>query len=172
MTDASDTGGDDTAGADSPVGDDAPAENPARAAREQLLDAHTETLDAVLAAADVVAADWATLPDGRPATTERADLVDPFRSILDESGVLDALPELLAAAVDATGYTLPAVPVPAPPYVVVTSTGPVLRGTVEDGRLVVRIDCYEVTRESTLDSAVTYARAHSTVASALSVSFE
>lgn len=171
MTDADDTDDEDSGSADSPVADGVPGD-PARAAREQLLDTHTETLEAVLSAADAVTADWSQEIDGRPATTSRANLVEPLRTVLDESGVLDVLPTLLGSAVDAAGYALPATPVPAPPYVVITSTGPVLRGTVEDGRLVVRIDCFDVTREPTLDGAVAYVRTHSTPERAVSVSFE
>ena len=85
----------------------------------------------------------------------------------------DTIAEVLAAAVDAAGYTLPATPVPAPPYVVVTSTGPVLRGTVDDGRLLVGIDCFEVVREPPGSSAsVAYALTESSPAASLSVSFE
>lgn len=168
MTDADDSTGDD------PAGDDtgAPSMDPASAAREQLLENHAETLEAVLAAADAVVADWPQQIDGRPATTDRTELVEPLRAVLDETGVLGVLPTLLAAAVDAAGYTLPAAPVPAPPYVVITSTGPVLRGTVEDGRLVVRIDCFDVTRAPSLDGAVAYVRRHDTTETALSVAFE
>jgi len=149
------------------------ADDPAAAARERLLDSRANTIDAVLEAADTVAADWPRLDDGRPATADREALVDPLRAELDERGVLVGLTDLLASAVCAAGYALPATPVPAPPYVVITSTGPVLRGTVEDGRLVVTIDCFEVVREPVgLSAPVGYARTAESLTAALSVSFE
>ncbi|QKY21561.1 hypothetical protein B4589_014695 [Halolamina sp. CBA1230] len=147
-------------------------DDPAAAARQHLLAAHADTIDATLAAADAVAADWPRLDGGRPATADRDALVDDFRAELDERGVLETYPETLAAAVDAAGYALPATPVPAPPYVVLTSTGPALRGTVDDGRLVVRIDCFAVVREpADVDAPVAYAREGESPAAALSVSF-
>ncbi|NHX35525.1 MULTISPECIES: hypothetical protein [Halolamina] len=148
------------------------AADPAAAARAHLLDTHADTLDAVLAAADTVAADWNPLDDGRPATAERDQLVDGLRSELADGGVLETLPETLVSAVDAAGYALPATPVPAPPYVVLTTTGPVLRGTVDDGRLVVRIDCFEIVRQPDgVDAPVAYAHRAASPDAALSVSF-
>jgi hypothetical protein len=153
--------------------DDAGSDDPAAAARDHLLASHADTIAEVLAAADAVAADWRQLDDQRPATPESDALVRSFRAELDDRGVLETLPSVLAAAVDAAGYTLPATPVPAPPYVVVTSTGPVLRGTVDDGRLLVGIDCFEVVREPPGSSAsVAYALTESSPAASLSVSFE
>lgn len=130
-------------------------EPPATRAREHLLDAHVTAVEAVLAAADAVAEagvrrddTWFTLADGRRATADRDALVPSLRTALDRSGVLERLATVLVDAVAAAGYDLPAQPVAAPPYVAVTSTGPVLRGTVADGRLVVSIDCFEVVRDA------------------------
>lgn len=169
--------------------------DPAAAARKHLLAAHAETLEAVLDAADAVAtgdpegtgqatgaatddagsgaAGWLRLDDGRLATADRDALVPVFRAVLDDQGLIAKLPELLATAVDAAGYDLPATPVPAPPYVAITSTGPVLRATVAEGRLVVRIDCFEVVRgvDGTGENGVVYARTAREPAAALSVSF-
>lgn len=174
--------------------------DPAAAAKEHLLETRTATLEAVLDAADTVAtgdptgsddptgaaaagtpdatassgaAGWLRLDDGRLATPDRDALVPVFRAVLDERGILGGLPELLAEAVEAAGYDLPATPVPAPPYVAVTSTGPVLRATVEDGRLVVRIDCFEVVRgvDGAGEPGVVYARTATEPPAALSVSF-
>ncbi|MFD1566500.1 hypothetical protein ACFSAU_03260, partial [Halolamina litorea] len=92
---------------------------------------------------------------------------------LDDRDVLRSLPRVLAAAVEAAGDRLPARPVPAPPYVVLTSTGPVLRGTVDGGRYVIRIDCFDVVRDPAgIDAPVAYVRGASSAAGALSVSFE
>jgi hypothetical protein len=44
------------------------------------------------------------------------------------------------------GGRLQADPVPAPPYVVVTSVGPLLRATLEAGRLVVTVRAFRVER--------------------------
>lgn len=175
--------------------------DPAAAARERLLAAHVETLEAVLAAADAVAtgepdgaghatgegsdpepgpvaASWFRLDDDRLATADRDALVPVFRAVLEDRGLLAELPDLLAAAVDAAGYQLQAAPVPAPPYVALTSTGPVLRATVADGRLVVNVDCFEVVRgvqvageKRSPENGVVYARRATTPAAALSVSF-
>ncbi|WP_435318445.1 hypothetical protein [Haloarchaeobius sp. TZWSO28] len=112
--------------------------DPDAAARAALLDTHSDLLVAVADCADEVAAAW----DG-PAT-DRRQVVEPLTALLRQRGILAQLPEVLASAVDAAGYDLRADPVPAPPYVVVTSTGPVLRATVGDGRLVVRVECFEL----------------------------
>jgi hypothetical protein len=132
-----------------------------------------ETLAAVLEVADAVAAEWPELADGRRATPDRDAIVPVFRAALDESGLLHALTGMLEAAARATGYELAAQPVPSPPYVAVTSTGPVLRATVADGRLVVNIDCFEVVRDVEIgnENGVAYARTAETPAAALSVSF-
>lgn len=159
-----------------------PESDPAAAARERLLATAADSIDGVLAAADAVATDatgdpvtgWFRLDDGRPATSDRSAVVPELRDELDERGLLHELTGLLATAVDAAGFALSARPVPAPPYVAMTSTGPVLRATVDDGRLVVRLDCFEVVRgvEEAGENGVAYARTNSEPAAALSVSFE
>lgn len=148
--------------------------DPAPVVREQLLAEVPETLAAVLEVADTVAAEWPELADGRRATPERDAVVPVLRATLEESGLLRALTGLLEMAAEAAGYDLAAQPVAAPPYVAITSTGPVLRATVADGRLVVSIDCFEVVRGVDLGgkNGVAYARTAATPADALSVSFE
>lgn len=151
-------------------------------ARERLLAAEADTIDAVLDAADAITADasgaaaeaWFRLDDGRPATSDREAVVSELREELADRGLLHELTGLLATAVDAAGYELSARPVPAPPYLAVTSTGPVVRATVADGRLVVRLDCFEVARgvEAAAENGIAYARTNATPAAALSVSFE
>lgn len=153
---------------------------PATRARDHVLESHGDVVAGVLAAADAVADDWSTLADGRRATPERDAVVAPLRTVLDRSGVLDRLPQVLAGAVEAAGYRLSATPVAAPPYVAVTSTGPVLRGTVADGRIVLSIDCFEVVRgaDPPADSSrtagggrVLYARTTTNPAAALTIRF-
>ncbi|WP_439026483.1 hypothetical protein [Haloarchaeobius sp. DT45] len=112
--------------------------DPAADARAALLDSYETLICDVGDCADAVAAAW----EGPP--TDRREVVEPLTALLRRRGILAQLPEVLASAVDAAGYDLRADPVPAPPYVVITSTGPVLRATVADGRLVVRVECFEL----------------------------
>ncbi|MFD1645788.1 hypothetical protein [Haloarchaeobius litoreus] len=112
----------------------------ARRARGHVLDEHAALLTRLGDCADRVAAAWETPP------TDRAAVVEPLRAVLTESGALDALPGLLGGAVEAAGYELQASPVAAPPYVAVTSIGPVCRATVADGRLVVTFELFELDR--------------------------
>lgn len=113
------------------------------AARECVAAEHADVLAGVGACADAVADSWddPTIDDG-------AALARALESCLAESGVLDALPGVLAAAVRAAGGTLSAEPVAAPPYVAVTSRGPVLRATLDGGRLVVELRAFRLTEET------------------------
>lgn len=139
------------------------ADDVVEAARNRILDAHGDVVRGVVAVADAVAAAWddpAASGDGSaaagddfvadpdfPATADRAAVVEPLRAELRARGLLDRMPAVLADAADAAGYDLPAEPVAAPPYVVVTGRGPVLRGTVADGRLVVVLTVFRVERD-------------------------
>lgn len=117
--------------------------------REYVLDAHRGTLDAVLACADTVAAGRdgaAGATDGRTLGTDGRALAADLEQQLRRDGVLDAFPDLLAGAAAAAGYELPATPVAAPPYVAVTSVGPVARATLGDKRLVLSIEAFGVER--------------------------
>lgn len=113
-------------------------------------DRHADLLESTGAAADEVAAGW----DG-DWTADRSAVVGPLESALRERDLLDRFPAVLAGAVHAAGFDLPATPVAAPPYVTVTSRGPVLRATVAEGRLVVALAAFEVER----DGGVRYVRA-------------
>jgi hypothetical protein len=115
----------------------------AAAAREHVLSEHADTVAAVGESADAVVEAW-----DAPTASDGAALADALESCLAESGTLDALPDVLAAAVDAAGGTLSAAPVAAPPYVAVTSRGPVLRATLDDGRLVVELRAFRLTDDS------------------------
>jgi hypothetical protein len=111
------------------------------AARAAILDDHGPTVEAVLACADDVA-------DARdPPITDGPGLADALEAALGGAGVLGTLPAVLATAVDAAGGTLSARPVAAPPYVAVTSRGPVLRATLDGGRLVVTVRAFAVERD-------------------------
>ncbi|GAB6880529.1 hypothetical protein JCM17823_28030 [Halorubrum gandharaense] len=116
----------------------------ADAARDRLLTAHRETVDATLDCADAVSAAFETTVDGDPATENSREMRANLRAAMERAGLLNALAELLPDVVDAAGATMGAPPVAAPPYVTVTSTGPVLRATVGEERLVVRIEAFAV----------------------------
>lgn len=112
----------------------------AAAAAARLRAAHADAIRETGAAADRVAA----ARDG-PAT-DRSDVVDPLAAELRRRGLLERYPRLLADAADAAGCALPAEPVAAPPYVAVTSRGPVLRATLDPCRLVVTLAVFDVER--------------------------
>ncbi|WP_256301479.1 hypothetical protein [Haloarchaeobius salinus] len=112
----------------------------ARRARDHVIHEHAALVTRIGDCADRVAATWETPP------TDRVAVVEPLRATLAETGALDGLPDLLADAVEAAGDELQACPVAAPPYVAVTSVGPVCRATVADGRLVVTFELFELDR--------------------------
>ncbi|WP_135828327.1 hypothetical protein [Halorussus halobius] len=124
------------------MADDAP--DPAELARRHVRDAHAETVEAVLDCADSVADSW----DG-PATSDPGEVAGPLRAELDVRDAWARLPDVLAGAVRAAGFSLPASPVAAPPYVAATSRGPVLRATVPEGRLVLVVRAFAVERDPT-----------------------
>jgi hypothetical protein len=109
------------------------------AVRERLGTDHGAVLDAVAATADALASGDEPFTDGQA-------LASALEDGLAETEVFDKLPAVLATAVDAAGLTLAADPVAAPPYVTVTSRGPILRGSTPKGRLVVRLAVFDVDR--------------------------
>jgi len=121
--------------------------------RRRLHADHAETLDRVWRVADAVAAEWASPP------TDRAAVVDPLERQLADDTLTDLL-ELLSTAVETLGESLPADPVPAPPYLAVTATGPVLRATLSERRLVVELRAFAVDRDG---DRATYRRGDDTV---------
>lgn len=105
-------------------------------------DRHGDLLEGVGRAADAAIA-------ARPEPVTDADaLVAALRGELGARAVLERLPAVLETAVGAAGLTLPAESVAAPPYVVVTSRGPVCRATVDEGRLVLVCGAIAVKRDS------------------------
>lgn len=127
--------------------------NPVRAARRQLQHEHASIVEAIDHCADQVAAPWDT-----SRTTDRNAVADGLRAALAETGVLEQLPRVLADVVAATGHELPAQPVAGPPYVVVTSRGPMLRATIDPGRLVIRFDAFDVVRDADPNRRPAYRR--------------
>jgi hypothetical protein len=132
------------------------------AVRAHLLGERRSTVAATLACADHVAGTW-----GAEGTTDRAAVTEPFERLLEETGVLARYPTVLAECVAAAGKTLSARPIAAPPYVVVTSTGVILRATLDGGRLVVGIEAFAVERDTT----TRYVRAASEPERAVSVAW-
>ena len=106
---------------------------------ERLLLEHRDCVDETVACADDVADRWE-----HSWTTDRSALVPPLESKLSKRGVLEHYPTVLSDLVSGADYDLPAQPVAAPPYVVVTSTGPLLRATLADGRLLVAFRLFDV----------------------------
>ena len=116
----------------------------ARAVREHVLDGHATLLAETFDCADAVANSW----DGTT-TSKRGAVVGPFAAALDRARITDRLPAVLVDAVGVLGEELPSEPVAAPPYVAITSVGPVLRATLDTERLVITIRTFEVERDPT-----------------------
>lgn len=149
-----------------------PSQVDVRAVRDRILADHRRTVEGVLSAADAVADGW----DGE-AAADRSAVVDPLRSELARRGLDDRLVVLLVDAVGAAGRELRADPVPAPPYLAVTSRGPVCRATLADGRLVVAVRAFRVERSGNEGSrsprrGARYVRDGDDPAGSLSVRFE
>ena len=121
-----------------------------RTVRSYLLDEHRPLVETVLSCADVL--------DGTP--DDR--LAGALEACLRETGVLARLPDVLGGAVAAAGEELRAQPVAGPPYVVVTGVGPILRATLDSGRLVVTVETFRKGRSG-------YVRAGTTPEEALTV---
>lgn len=109
------------------------------AVRDRLLYAHRSTFERALSCADAVAAEW----DGET-TSDRDGVVGPYRAVLERADMLDPLVAALADAVAFSGHELAARPVPDVPYLAVTSQGVVLRGSTDEGRIVVTLRAFEV----------------------------
>lgn len=104
-----------------------------------LEDNHGGTLSAVSECADATVAQW----DGQ-VTSDPSMITDPLEACIERSGTGPQLLAILQSGVRMAGYSLAADPVPAPPYLTITSLGPVLRGPVPDGRLVISIELFEI----------------------------
>jgi hypothetical protein len=139
--------------------------DPLGAARERVLAEHRGTLEATLDAADAAATDPAAVSDG--GTLRRR-----LRARLADRGLTGEYPAVLRTAVEAAGFALAADPVAAPPYVVVASRGPVLRGSTGAGRLVLAIRAFGVRSRdagSDPDACGRYVRTASSIEDALVV---
>lgn len=116
---------------------------PVRDARRRIQEEHAAIVEGIDHCADQVSDPWDTAR-----TTDREAVSEGLRSALAATGLLEQLPLVLADVVESTGYELRASPVAAPPYVVVTSRGPILRATIDPGRLVIRFDVFDVIRDA------------------------
>lgn len=109
---------------------------------ERLRRAHRDVLAGVVAAAGAVADGW----DGET-TSDRTAVVGPLREALTDAGLIQRFPDVLADCLRAIDREPPARIVPEPPYVAISSVGPVLRATLSDGRLVATLRAFVVDRE-------------------------
>jgi hypothetical protein len=117
--------------------------------RNYLLAEHRELIATVLTCAD-------SIIDSRPSDTSHTEtgfplndsLADPLRERLDHAGVIERLPTVLTGAVGAMDASLSVKPVGAPPYVVVANTGPLMRATIDNRRLVITIEAFHVHRDT------------------------
>lgn len=106
----------------------------------RILDEHRETVAAVVDAGTAVAAAVDSWP-----VTDGTRLRRPLDGVLGERGLLAPLLAVLATGADALDTEIRGNPVTAPPYLVVTSRGPLCRGTLADGRrLVVELSLFAV----------------------------
>lgn len=112
------------------------------AVRRQVLAEHRDTVADVCSVGRAVSASW---PTETVADPER--VTTPLASQLTARGLDTALLDALATAVAATDATAAGTPVPAPPYFVVTSRGPLCRATLDnDRRLLIRLCLFAVER--------------------------
>lgn len=98
---------------------------------------HEEFPDVLAAIADDVASATADWPAAGVHDSGRVRTA--IRTALQTSGVGGRLPRILESAVTELDASLPVAPVAAPPYVVVTSEGVLLRATLADARLVIQL---------------------------------
>ena len=112
-----------------------------RVVTDRVRSEHHDVVSAIDCAADDVAHAWPA-----DCVTDRQAVVVPMHAALVSSGVFERLPDVLLDLVRHAGYDLQADPVAAPPYVVLTSRGPLLRATLSAGRLLVRFVAFEIRR--------------------------
>lgn len=122
-----------------------PVTEPVSTVRTRLLEAHPETLQSVIDAGRSVAAAWPA-----DAARESGAVRDPLAHLLREQGVSDDLLEILQTGAAAIDESVRGTPIPAPPYLAITSRGPVCRGTIGgDRRLVILLELFGVQSQPT-----------------------
>ncbi|PSP78103.1 hypothetical protein BRC81_08640 [Halobacteriales archaeon QS_1_68_20] len=114
--------------------------NVADRAREHLLTTRGDLVETVLSCADDVAA-----AVDEPA--DRETVTAALEHALEDETAFPRFVDAIHTTAETLKFDLPADPVAAPPYVVVTARGPMLRVTVDQGRLVVLLRAFERTPE-------------------------
>lgn len=96
-----------------------------------------ETIAAVVRAGGAAAAEKTT---GDPQAHREA-----LKRAVESRALAPRLLDLLETAADCRGTSIAGEPVPAPPYLAITSRGPLCRGTLATGgRLIVRIELFAI----------------------------
>lgn len=110
--------------------------------RQQILTTHSETVSAVIDAG----ASIESAVDQWPVSDPRL-IREPLARLLRDRGLLEPLLEILESVADAVDGAIQGTPVASPPYLAVTSQGPVCRGTLsDDRRLIVEFVLFDVQR--------------------------
>ena len=110
--------------------------------RRRILRSHRETVVGLIDAGSEVAAAWDGETAGSPGAVRR-----PLGQVIKRRGLREEWLAAFLAGTDALSAGIRGDPVPAAPYLTVTSRGPICRGTLEDGRrLVARVVLFEVDR--------------------------
>jgi len=113
--------------------------------RRQLLNYHAKTVRSVIDAGETVANAW----PGNTAS-ESNSVTEPLDHILKMRGLKQKLVSFLRSGVAAGEMSTDANLVPAPPYIVVTSRGPICRVTLDnDTRLVISLELFGIRRNPT-----------------------
>lgn len=109
--------------------------------REDLASDHEATIAAVVAAGRRVADSWSTAT-----TTDPVALREHLEIALSQRGLREDLLAMLPDAARILGTTIRGDPVPAAPYLVIGSRGPVCRATLATGdRMVLELRLFSVT---------------------------
>lgn len=112
------------------------------AVRKEVLTAHHDTVAAVCESGHRVAANWSDTTVSEP-----EQVTNPLADRMAESGLDAKLLGTLSTAAEAVDGAIAGTPVPAAPYFVVTSRGPLCRATLDDGRrLVLQFALFAVER--------------------------
>lgn len=110
--------------------------------QSRVLETHRATLRSLIDAGRRVAATWS-----ERAASDASAVRDPLEHVIDEQGLAAPLLDVLRVGVDALDEQPQGRLIPAPPYLVVTSRGPLCRTTMSnDRRLVIVVELFEVDR--------------------------
>lgn len=107
--------------------------------RSLIRDHYADVLTDIETCAKRVVSRW-----DEPFQTQSTMVSKPLGDQLERLELLDRLVAVLIDAVEVAGFPLDPGPVPAPPYVVVGSRGPLLRATIDPGRLVIEFRVFDI----------------------------